>query len=374
MAERPQDVVVVGGGIVGCAVAYELAREGVSVLVVDRDEPGREASWAGAGILTPIHPWDYPEPLLDLCGRALPHYAPLARTLREETGIDVEYLACGLLEPILSDADEAEVGRQEAWRGARGLPSRRLSAREAAALEPALAPATRGALFLPDACQVRNPRVPRALAAAAARRGARFRAGFPVTDLAFEGARVTGVRSGGELLPARTVVLASGAWTALLPLAGARGLDVHPIRGQMVLLRSSPGRLRHMLLSDAEYLVPRSDGRVLVGSTVENAGFEKKTTAAAVGRLLSRAVELAPGLADAPVETAWAGLRPATGDRLPYLGRFPELDGVLVAAGHFRNGILLGPLTGRLLADLVLGRAPSVDLAPFSPARPVGRS
>lgn len=365
--DRTPDLLVLGGGIVGAAIAERAAREGLAVTLVERGAVGGEASWAAAGLLTPVHPWNYPEPLLRLDAESLALWGPLAERLREETGIDLELRRTGLLNVLASDEDEREADRRVAWKHAHGERAERLSAAEARRTEPLLAETIRGALLLPDLAQVRNHRAAPALAAAAARRGARVVDRTAVLSLLTDGDRVVGAATEAGPVRAGTTVLAAGAWSgALLGDACPPALRSVPCRGQMMLLRTVPGRLRHMVLAAGEYLVPRTDGRILAGSTVEHVGFDRAVTPAGLASIGAAVARMAPALAAAPVERTWAGLRPDAPDHLPSFGWVRP--GLLAATGHFRSGIMLAPVTGEIVLELLRGSA-ARDLAPFDPRR-----
>lgn len=356
------DVAIVGGGIVGAAVAERLARDGRRVALIERGDIGREASWAAAGLLTPVHPWNYPEPMLRLDAESLALWPDLAARLLAETGVDVELRCTGLLSLIETDADAAEAERRVAWKRAHGERAELLSAADARELEPSLAPSIRGALWMPDLAQIRNHRAAPALAAAAAKRGAVVMEQTPALGFVEAGGRVTGVRTAAGEVSAGVVVLAAGAWSGSV----APSLPTVPAKGEMLLLRAAPGALRHMVLAAGEYLVPRSDGRILAGSTVEYAGFDASVTERGRASIASAVARMAPRLADVRVETHWAGLRPDTRDHLPYLGEVRP--GLVAATGHFRSGIMLAPVTAEIVRDVIDGRA-ARDLAPFAPGR-----
>ncbi len=364
------DVLVIGGGIVGGAITERLARDGRSVVLVERGSVGGEASRAAAGLLTPVHPWNYSDVVLRLDRESLGLWRPLAERLRVETGVDLELRATGLLALIESDADESESERRIAWKRERGEAVDRLEPEGLRAFEPTLSPALRGALRFPDLRQVRNHRAAPALATAAAARGAVVHEQTSALSLLTHGERVVGARTTAGDVHAGTVVVAAGAWSgALLGDAAPRAARTIPARGQMLLLRTRPGSLRHMLLgSDGSYLVPRADGRVLVGSTVEYVGFERGVTAAGLATITRALGRLAPALLDAPVEATWSGLRPDTPDHLPVLGWLRP--GLLVATGHFRSGIMLAPVTARIVRELLDGDT-ARDLSAFAPDRPV---
>jgi glycine oxidase len=365
---RTPDVVVVGGGIVGCAIAYRLALEKASVVLVEKGDVGREASWAAGGILTPVHLAEYPTPLASLCAASLKLYEPLVREVRQLSGIDPEFRVSGLLLLVRGDAGEEAARTLEAWKQERGQPAERLSRDAALARQPGLADAVRGALYLPDIAQVRNHRMTAALAQAAARLGAEIRPQTPVTGFLRVPGRVNGVKTSRGDVYAGTTVLAAGAWSPECVRGLGLELLVRPVKGQMVLTGAAPDLVRHVLLDGETYLVPRADGKILVGSTLEDAGFDKTVTLEGVSDLARRAAAFFPGVRELPLLGSWAGLRPSTPDRLPYLGRAP-LEGLVVATGHFRNGILLAPITAEVVTELVAGRAPSVSLEPFDPAR-----
>lgn len=358
-------VVVIGGGVIGCAIARLLAREGAAVTVVERGEPGGEASWAAAGMLAPLAEAERDGPFLSLLRRSASLYTGFAAELREETGVDVRYRTEGTLIAALTDADERELEERARWQGAAGLPVERLSGAELRALEPAISEAARWGLRFAADRQVDNRELGRALWKAAEKAGAAFRLGAEATGIGRDRSRVTGVElAGGERIEADRVVVAGGAWAGRL--AGLpRRLPVVPVHGQLLALRTSPPLLSHVVDSPRAYLVPRSDGRIIAGTTVEERGFDKAVTAEGILRILSGAVELVPALARAPVVESWSGLRPGTPDQRPVLGPDPEVEGLHYATGHFRNGILLAPITAELIASSVLDGTRDAELAPF---------
>jgi glycine oxidase len=365
---RAADVLVVGGGVIGCAVAWELARAGLAVTLVERGAPGGEASSAGAGMLVPQSESSATSPMLALGLASKALYADLASELRERTGVDVEYETAGDLHCFLDEGDEA-VGRAAwAWQREAGLKAELLSPADALALEPDLAPEVRGALFFPEGHWVNNPRLVAALASAAALEGARFLTG-EATALLRQGARVGGVRVGEERLQAGAVVLAAGAWSGQLAATAGLHLPVGPVRGQIACLEGIPRRHRHLLHVKDHYLVPRASGEILIGASVEWVGFAKQVTADYVRSALDAAIRLAPALGQLPLKATWAGFRPWAPDERPVLGGWPGLEGLVLATGHFRNGILLAPITARLVREVLVDGTPSLDLAPFRPDR-----
>lgn len=363
------EVVVAGAGVIGLSLAYELSGRGARVVLVERGQPGRAASWAGAGILTPAaagaeRPIDR---LRALSARTVPVWS---ERLRAETGIDNEYARCGGLELALAPADLPALERTaEDWRR-QGVAIEAVPAGRLGEVEPALAPTVAGAYLLPDEAQIRNPRHLAALAAACARRGVDLRPDTPAQGLATAGGRVTALATAAGPIAGDAFVVAAGAWTP--PLLATVGVDVpvRPVRGQIALLAAAAPPFSRVLWIGSRYLVPRRDGRVLIGSTEEEAGFAADPTAGGVRDLLDLAVRTAPGLAAAPFERAWAGLRPGSPDGLPFLGAVPGFANLFLAAGHFRAGFELSAGTAVALAQLLLGETPEVPLEPFRLDRP----
>jgi glycine oxidase len=360
LMNRSADILIAGGGVIGLTTAYYLARAGATVTLVDSGDLGQQASWAGAGILP------FGDPAIATVGfnglRA--HGAALHRTLsldlQERTGIDNGYLRCGGVE-LPTGPDQLH---EEEWRG-EGASCDRLDALNLHHLEPALAPELSGGDYLPEMAQVRNPRHLKALIAACNSLGVDLRPGCPIQSLVLRGDKVVGMQTSAGELHAEQYLLAAGAWTdGLLEPTGWRP-GIRPVRGQIALLNTGLPMLRRIVLQGTRYIVPRSDGRVLIGSTEEDAGFDRQTTANAIAVLLQFGTRLVPALAQAPMERCWAGLRPGTPDGLPFLGRVPHWNNLFLAAGHFRSGILLSPITGLLMQQLLLGRALTLPLEPF---------
>jgi glycine oxidase len=359
MSER-SEVLIVGGGVIGLTTAYFLAREGVSVEVVDKGDFGQEASWAGAGILPPGNPNRARTAFDQLRGHSAALYPTLSAELRDRTGMDNGYVRCGGLEFL--GADDAAAVR--AWRE-EGIAFEIVDRKALARLEPAVVPGLGSVYHLPDMAQLRNPWHVKALLAACSSLGVRLRNGCPVHGFEAHGERIRALRTGLGQLEAGRFLLATGAWTdTLLEQVGWRP-GIHPVRGQIALLNTTGPLFRRILLHEARYLVPRPDGRVLVGSTEERTGFDKRTTAGAIGELLAFAFALVPDLAAAHLERCWAGLRPGSPDGLPFLGPVPGFANLFVAAGHFRAGIQLSPATGLVLKEMLLDQPRTVALEPF---------
>ncbi len=353
---RTSDVLVVGGGVIGCAVAWFLAREGVAVTLLERGEIAGQASGAAAGMLAPLAEADLGTPtgrvFLRWGRHSLERFPGLVEELGESSGVDPEFRPSGLLR-VAGDEAAAAVLRERAAALGEGLVW--LDREEARLLEPQLSPEVAGALHSPRECHVRSPLLVRAYAQAAARHGAHIEAGAPVMALARERARVVGVETPAGRLTAEHVVLCTGSWTPSLA-AGLPELPVAPVRGQIVSLDAPDPPPARILWGGSTYVVPKPDGSVVVGATEEHVGFDRRVTAEGVRSLLAEAARWVPALADASFRSAWAGLRPETPDHLPLVGPVPTVDGLLVAAGHFRNGVLLSPATGEIVRDAVLGK------------------
>lgn len=369
MADRT-DVVVVGGGAIGCAIAWELAKAGVAVALLEARRIAEEASGVAAGMLTPLAESPRPGPFTDLAVAALREYPAVATELRESSGVDIEYVPSGVLRVALTDDQELSAHTAMQWQMGLGIQLQWLDAAALRQLEPGITPDARGALYSPDEGHVRAPRLTTALAAAAGHRGAEIRQGTPVTGLLTDGQRVTGVRTQAGEIHAGHVVLAAGAWTELLTGDVHTVLPVRPVKGQILSLAAMPVPFHHIIFTaGTAYLVPKADGTIVVGATQEEAGFDKRVTLRAVNWLLDGAVRLAPGLGNAEVRELWAGLRPGSPDGMPVLGPLPGWEGITVASGHFRNGILLAPITGQLIAQILTKGQAERDLSPFSPGR-----
>jgi glycine oxidase len=360
-------VVVVGAGLQGASVALRLAQAGRKVTVLERAIPGAEASFAAGGILSPGVEAVEPGPFYALCAASLARYPAFAREVEAASGLWVGYRGGGTLELALDD-EHARIlaGRAEKIEKA-GLPVEVLDEAEVRRLEPAVSTETRGALFFREEASVDPRLLGRAVYFAAARAGARFLTG-QVRRIVVEGGRAAGVDHESGRIGADAVVLAAGAWSLLVEGHGLPPGAVRPVRGQIAVLDTRPPLLSRVIFSGHGYLVPRADGRILCGSTMEEVGFEKAVTAAGLRHVLDVALEISPALGAAPVVETWSNFRPASPDGEPILGA-ASVPGLFYATGHTRNGILLAPITADAVAAAVLGRPAPVDLAPFSPAR-----
>jgi glycine oxidase len=365
MSQRTSDVVVVGGGVIGLSVAYYCARGGLAVTVLDRGAMAQESSWAGAGIIPPGRAATAQSAYSKLLGASSELFPQLSAELREETGLDNGYVRCGGLE-IGFDARDAHALRSAAGHHRKeGVTWEELAPAEVRVLEPALAGAFCVGYHVPEMAQVRNPRHCKALAAACVRRGVQLVAGAQVYGFDTDGDRITGVRTVDGVHAAATTVVATGAWSGGLLQSLGVDLPVKPIRGQIALLTTETPLLRRVVMMGREYLVPRPDGRVLVGSTEEDVGFDKRTTPLGIRGLLEIALSIAPSLGTAHLERTWAGLRPSSPDSKPFIGPVPGRRNILVAAGHYRAGLQLSPITGQIIRQLILGEPPTAALDAF---------
>ena len=368
--EKHPDVAIIGGGVIGLTTAFELAREGVSVHLYDRSALGTEASWAGAGIIPPGNSSRAATAYDRLRASSSEAFPSLSAELRERTGIDNGYRLCGGIEVFDQNADEA-IRLWEA-EGIEFLPPRFIEGGDDCPLEAQLSLPLGNAYHLHGMAQVRNPWHIRALVAACESLGVKLFPHTPIGRIRTAATRIeAAIDESGIEHHAGKYLFASGAWTdRLLSPLGIR-TDIHPVLGQIVLFRPSRPLLRCIVNIGKQYLVPRDDGRILVGSTEEpEAGFEKRTTESGVEGLVRFATRLVPALASAPIEKSWAGLRPGTMDGLPYLGRLPGFDNAFVAAGHFRAGIQLSPATAQVMCELLTDRNPSIPLDDFRVDRP----
>jgi glycine oxidase len=362
------DVLVIGAGIIGCAIARALAEAGLRVALVDRERPGAGASSAAFGILQPQAGPGGPPPLLALWQAALRGYPAFVAAIEEETGLGVEFRTEGRLLVALDAEHEARLSDFVDEQRTAGIPAEWLSGSEVRALEPALTTAVRGGVSLPAQRLVDNIALTRAVSLAAARRGVELVLGQPVQGLLIENGRTTGALIGATPWSAGIVINAAGCWAGQIdPRLPA---PVWPVRGQGVVLEDLPPRFRHVVYDGRCSLVARNDGRLLIGTTSEpEAGFAATPSAGAVAELLAAATTLAPHLARCSFRGAWAGLRPGTPDGLPIIGRSASVEGLLWATGHRGMGILLAPITAEIMVDLVLGRAPAWDVQAFAPDR-----
>ena len=361
------DFLILGGGVIGLSVAYHLSRQGASVTVLDANEPG-QASSAAAGMLAPLAEASEPGPFLDLALDSLRRYPAFVAALRDAGGDDLNLQGPGMLRVARTEAEDAALCRALSWQPPLGLPLHRLTGTEARCLEPGLGREVQAALLSPQEKHIEPRLLLAALTVACRAQGVEMIAHSPATGLEISVGRVHAVLSGTARHTSGTLVLAAGAWSRALGQQLDFDIPVAPLRGQILALGpQSPAPFAHTLYTHGAYLVPRADGRIVAGATEEWAGFTVATDDASTAGLRAEASSLVPALADWPLQSAWAGLRPVSADGLPLLGCVPGWDNVHVATGHGRNGILLTPITGALMAAHLLHDAPLP--AAFDPAR-----
>jgi glycine oxidase len=368
---KTYDVAVVGGGLIGVSAAFELALQRLKVVVLDRQEPGREASWAAAGMLAPG--LDAPEAsaLVPLAKESLRLYPAFVAAIEEASRKSGGFAREGTLEVFFGVRGATERDAFVAEHKRLGLAAEVVSLQAAREMEPALGHNAAAAAWLPDEATV-DPRLLMDAAITAAKaRGVEVRANCGVSELIRQGERCAGVMAGGERIAARHVVITAGCFSGQMGGEIARYAPTRPVRGQMVSLRKAGVKLRRVLRSANGYLVPRASGHIVAGSTLENAGFEKSVTPEGMQKIMRAATELAPALSAAKAVEKWAGLRPGTTDNLPILGP-TDVPALSVATGHYRNGILLAAVTAKLVAAWIIGEKPEMDLGSFSPRRFVG--
>jgi len=341
---RKPSVIVMGAGVSGLSAALALLGRGHGVTLLERGAVGSESSWAGGGILSPLLPWDYAEPLSALALRSMAAYAAWVEDIEARSGCVAEYWRCGM-KVLAADNPDTSLS----WCDAHGLAAH----------------ARRHALWLPDVAQVRNPRLVAALRVAVVRMGGAIRTDCAVARALCGSGKLAAVSTSQGRFAADQFVVATGAWSGVA-LPGMDGVpNVRPIRGQMLLFKLEPGALETILFRNGLYLIPRRDGHLLVGSTLEDAGFDKSTDADTRRRLHAEAAELLPALASMQPVQHWAGLRPGSPDNIPVIDRHPDFDNVFVNTGHYRYGVTMAPASAELLVDLMEGRTPALDPAPY---------
>src|SRR6266849_2719726 len=361
------DVAIAGGGVIGAAIALDLSRAGMRVGLFDRQQPGQEASLASAGILSPAPENPATVAMVPLGKASLALYPEFIAQVEEISGKSAGFRAKGTLQALFSGHAQAELSTVIALHHGLGLKAEPLRAEDARELEPALSEEAEAAVLRPDECSVDNRALTIAALDAARRSGAEISSGNGAKAIWREGGRCRGLILQNEKVEAAWTIIAAGSFSAAIEGVAAYA-PVRPAKGQMVALRAEDVEIERVLWSEHIYLVPRNDGRILAGATVEYVGFDKRTTAGGVEKILSAAIELAPDLANARIEETWAGLRPDSPDHLPILGP-ADLEGLLMATGHFRSGILLTPITARLILEWITEQKVSLDWDRFSPLR-----
>ncbi|MCK9396182.1 MAG: glycine oxidase ThiO [Methylobacter sp.] len=355
------DITIIGGGIIGLLTAREFIKAGATVAIIEKNELGRESSWAGGGILLPLYPWRQPDAITRLVLQSLKLYPALASQLAGETLIDPELNPCGLL--IVKNPDLTAAVN---WCDANDIIYR-----------PAgedffnmLNTTPDQPLWLPGIAQARNPRLVKSLKQDLINKGATLIEHCELTDITLDKNRITAINTASGRFAVNQLIIAAGAWTGRLfeqffPAAIGEAPKISPVKGQMLLFDALPETLSYMVLDGDQYLIPRRDGKILAGSTVEQNDFNKTTTTEARDRLNAFAVNLLPSLKNFPLVRHWAGLRPGTEHGIPYIDKHPEIGNLWLNAGHFRNGLAMGPASAQLMVDLVLERTTQVAPEPY---------
>ena len=364
MMAKQQQVVIVGGGVIGLLTAYNLASEGQAVTLLERGGLGQESSWAGGGIVSPLYPWRYSQAVTALAHWSQDFYPQLAQRLFAATGVDPEVHTTGLYWLDLDDEADAL-----AWAAREGRPLSKVDVSAAHDAVPVLGGGYAQAIYMADVANVRNPRLVKSLKAALlALPNVTIYEQCAVSGFVLGDDRVVGVNTATGQVLGDQVVLAAGAWSGQLLGTLGLGLPVEPVKGQMILYKCASDFLSSMVLAKGRYAIPRRDGHILIGSTLEHEGFDKTPTDIALESLKASAVELIPALADAEVVGHWAGLRPGSPEGIPFIGEVPGFRGLWLNCGHYRNGLVLAPASCQLFTDLLLARAPIIDPAPYAPA------
>lgn len=343
------DCIIVGGGLMGMLSARELTKAGLDVLVLDRGRLGQESSWAGGGILSPLHPWRYAEQVNEIANVGHRLYEQLAEELLQQSGIDPEYNRCGLL-VLNSTQQQLATEWAERW----SMPLELLEDKAALqAVLPGLADGYDQGLWMPDIAQMRNPRLVKSLRGSLDAMAIKYLENTPVERLEVHNQQIKGVVANGKTYHSERVLIAGGAWSASILQAYGDVPEIEPVKGQMIIFRGKPDDLKRMVLCENRYLIPRRDGRILCGSTIEYTGFDKSTSESVAEELRNSAISLFPALANMTLEHHWAGLRPGSPDGIPYIGEHKDISGLYINSGHFRNGVILGLGSARRIASLI---------------------
>jgi len=359
------DTIVVGSGVIGMMTAQLLSQQGQKICLLEKGKCGSESSWAGGGILSPLYPWRYSTAVNTLATWSQQHYPEYLEKLKFDTGIDSECLQSGLLIQNIND-QKPEIKN---WINNHKIQAEFVSAAESQNIEPLISQDTGDSLWLPAIRQVRNPRLVKALQQEIMNNKIKLHENCEVLGIVTKRNQFTAVKTSKGTIPAKNIVIASGAWSGGLfnKIDNSNvSVRVEPVRGQMMIIKTPINTLRRIILKNGHYLIPRNDGRILVGSTIEHVGFDKRTTEQARQDLITAAIAIVPVLSDFFVEYHWAGLRPGTSQGIPYICKHPSISGIYLNSGHYRNGIVLALASAQLMTDMVLNRQQIVESTAYS--------
>lgn len=364
------EILIIGGGVIGLSIARELHKRGIkNIAIVERGDFGKEASFAAAGMLAPQVEADSDDDFFHFCLESNRIYRNFVSELFEETGIDAEFDEQGTLLIAFNEDDLLELKKRYEWQKKQGLSIELLDSSTVKRLEPFISPDALQALFFPDNCQVENRKLVLALKEYARLNHINLFANTEISDVLVDKSNIIAETRKNDRVGAKIVILAAGAFSSLIRINGMNLFKVKPIRGQMISFHTSQRFFKHVIYSQRGYIVPRRDGRILVGATVEDVGFDKNVTKTGVNFLSQIGTEIAPALSNLKIYEKWAGLRPFVEDGLPIIGQILDFENLFIATGHYRNGILLAPLTAKILADKITENVESKYLRKFSPER-----
>jgi glycine oxidase len=367
---KTSNVLIIGGGVIGLSIARSLRRLGISkITVLERGKSGQESSFAAAGMLAPNAETEEADEFTEFCAKSLSLYSDFAGELFDETGVDIELDKNGTLYLAFSENDSEEIRHRYKWQKRAGLQVELLTAQETRRAEPFVSPDVRESLFFPNDWQVENRRLLSALRRYAELNDIKIFENVEIANLIIENKKAVGAATETEKYFGETVVIATGAWTSLIKADGFALPSVKPIRGQMMSFQTAKRLFNKVIYSPRGYIVPRADGRILVGATVEDVGFDKTLTDVGIEFLRETALEISPSLGNLEISEKWAGLRPASIDGLPILGATPEIGNAIIATAHYRNGILLAPITAKIIAEKIAANIESRYLEIFSSRR-----
>lgn len=360
---RMSDILIIGGGVIGMLTAYELTLAGCQVTLIDKKQLGGESSWAGGGIISPLYPWRYDDAVSALAQWGQDYYPELTEKIEAATGLQAELIQSGLL--ILDSVEATDALKwAKSWQSNLQVIEKTKIFKIEENLAASRVPDDQ-AIWMPEVRQVRNPRLVKVLKEYLIQKGVRIIEGQEVSNFLVTNNVVGGVTTSSGDIYADNVLVTGGAWSANLLKKIKFSINVKPVKGQMIIYKAISGLVNNIVLSKDRYIIPRQDGRILVGSTLEYTDFDKSTTVEAKEALIAEAISIIPALSRFEIEHHWAGLRPGSENGIPYICEHPEISGLFINTGHFRNGIVLGPASARLMADIILKRPPIVDAAPY---------